>query len=148
MGKNWLVIAHRAGARIFARGADARTLELVDHLDNPEAHQHEREFGSDRPGRSVDSSRHGHHAMSNETPARDASAQKFARRIAERLEAARVAHELGQLALVAEPHMLGLLREALTPHTAALVSAELEKDLVHVADKDLPAYLEQADFWI
>lgn len=148
MGKNWLVIAHRAGARIFARGDDRHTLEVVEHMDNPQAHQPEREFGSDRPGRSVDSSRHGRHAMNNEAPAREASAQNFARRIAERLDAARVGHELVQLALVAEPHMLGLLREALSPHTAALVSAELEKDLLHVADKDLAAYLKQANFWI
>lgn len=148
MGKHWLVIAHRAGARIFARGDDPHTLEVVEHMHDPQAHQHEREFGSDRPGRSVDSSRHGRHAMTNETPAREASARTFARRIAERLDAARAAHEVVKLALVAEPHMLGLLREALSPHTAALVSAELDKDLVHVADKDLPAYLEQAGFWI
>ena len=43
--------------------------------------------------------------------------------------------------LVAEPRFLGMLRAALTPQTAALVSAVVEKDLVHVADHDLAAHL-------
>ena len=53
--------------------------------------------------------------MNNETPARDTSARRFAKQIADRLETARVGHELDPLALVAEPHRLGLWREALPP---------------------------------
>lgn len=146
--KNWLLVAHRGGARIFCRGAEPLSLECVARFEHPEAHLHEREFSSDRPGRSADSARDGRHAMTNETPAREASAQRFAGQIADYLEAARVGHALTRLALIAEPHMLGLLRAALSSETAAIVGEVLDKDLVHVADRDLASYLTQARFWI
>jgi protein required for attachment to host cells len=145
---NWLVVAHRAGARIFCRGDAPHSLECVARFEHPQAHLHEREFGSDRPGRATVSSRAGRHAMTNETPASETSLRMFAERIADYLETARLDHRLERLSLVAEPHMLGLLRAALTTGTAAIVTASLDKDLVHVADGDLASWLQDARFWI
>lgn len=104
---NWLVVAHRAGARIFCRGDAPHSLECVARFEHPQAHLHEREFGSDRPGRATVSSRAGRHAMTNETPASETSLRMFAERIADYLETARLDHRLERLSLVAEPHMLG-----------------------------------------
>jgi protein required for attachment to host cells len=43
--------------------------------------------------------------------------------------------------LIAEPKLLGELRDALPPHTASLVSATLDKDLGGISDRDLPAHV-------
>lgn len=144
MSKHWIVVAHRAGARIFSRDSDSHGLVPVTQIEHPTGHLHEREFGSDRPGRDASSARPGAHAMTNETPGRDHDLERFARVIAEHLRAARVAHDMTSVVLVAEPHLLGVLRAALDDGTATLVRGTLAKDLVHVPDRELPQYLADA----
>lgn len=138
----WIVVAHRAGARVFLQHGRNAALELVLTLDHPAGHLQDREFGSDRPGRSQDRAGPARHALVDETSPREESAQRFARELADRLAAARVAHECDALVLVAEPHMLGLLRSALDAHTKAMVRGSLARDLVHVADRDIAQYLD------
>ena len=142
MNKCWIVVAHRAGARIFLRRGHAPALELVEAIEHPRGRLQERDLGSDRPGRAYNSVGQSRHAMSNEHPMREHIAADFARELADKLQAGREARYFDALVLVAEPHLLGLLRAALDRATAALVSDTFTKDLVHVADADLPAHLE------
>jgi len=141
MSRQWVVIAHRSGARIFLRHGASMQLEPVATLSHAAGHLQEREFNSDRPGRTHDSAGPGRHAMGAENTAREHSAEQFASEISERLEAGRTAHAYAQLVLVAEPHMLGVLRAALSKQCTALVSASVTKDLVHVPDDELMSHL-------
>ena len=49
------------------------------------------------------------------------------------------------LVLVAAPRALGDLRAMLAPHAAGLVTRELDKDLVHLPQRDLEKHLLEAD---
>jgi protein required for attachment to host cells len=60
------------------------------------------------------------------------TAQRFARRIVQRLEQGRQQNEFGRLVLVAPPLMLGVLREELTAPLSKLVVEELSQELTRL----------------
>lgn len=141
MSDRWLVVAHRAGARIFSIHDHGRSLRLVEDLDHPRGRLHDGAIDADRPGRAYDSVGGGRHAMEREEGASERDAADFARVVAARLEQGRVEHACDAIVLVAEPRFLGLLRATLDRPTAALVGASLDKDLAHLAATDLAAQL-------
>ncbi len=79
--------------------------------------------------------------MEAHTDPRRALKRKFASVVVEKLEAALVMHAFDRLVLVAPPAMLGDLRIALTKPLSERVTAEIDKDLVEVADHDMCAHL-------
>lgn len=141
MNKTWILIAHRAGARIFENDGPGTGLKHVDAIAHPEGRLEDKALGSDKPGRSFDSHGPGRHALGKEHGPAETVAQEFAHALAARLDAGRTKHAYGKLVLVAEPRFLGMLRAALSPQTAALVSATLDRDLGGTADHDMPSHL-------
>lgn len=130
MDRIWVLVADSARARLFeASGAKAPLQEQTD-LVMPSARLQEQDLVSDRPGRSFDSGGEGRHAMEPTTPRKEVESDRFAARIAALLEAERVAGTYTRLILVAPPAFLGQLRGALTDPVRALVTSELNQDLV------------------
>jgi len=141
MSNTWILVAHRAGARLFESGGPGMGLRRIEEIPHPEGRLENRQIGSDKPGRSFDSHGVGRHALGKEHDEAETVAQAFAHKLAAHLDNARAKNAYTKLVLVAEPRFLGMLHAALPPHTAALVSAEVEKDLGHISDHDLPVHL-------
>jgi protein required for attachment to host cells len=137
----WVVVAHRAGARILAHCGPGTGLARVAELVHPEGRMRDRDFDADRPGRAFDSHGQGRHAMSREEPPHEHAAAEFARDLARHVDRSRQQHRFDALVLVAEPGFLGILRGALTDATAALVRGSVAKDLAKVPDRDLGDHL-------
>lgn len=144
MGKTWVLVAHRGGARFFESLGPGKALVRLEEMANPAGRLENRELGSDKPGRSFNSLGGSRHALGKEHDESETVARAFAIRLADHLDKARGRNAFGKLVLVAEPRFLGQLRAALSSHTAALVSASVEKDLVHVEDRDLAGHLGAA----
>jgi protein required for attachment to host cells len=141
MSKTWVLVAHRAGARLFESGVPGAGLRRIEEIPHPAGRLENRQIGSDKPGRSFDSHGAGRHALGKEHDEAETVAQAFAHKLAAHLDNARANNAFDKLVLVAEPRFLGMLRAALSAPTAARVSADVEKDLGHVSDHDLPAHL-------
>lgn len=133
-----VVVADQAEARLFLmRGASMR---LAATLENPSAHQHDRDLKSDRPGRVFDRAPAargrrgavGHHATGGERKPRRQLALGFARSIAVAAAANRRESAFDRLVLVAGPRFLGQLRRALPAGLRARIIAEVAKDWVHL----------------
>jgi protein required for attachment to host cells len=129
MTTTWVVAADSSVCRIFEAGEPAGALQELEVLTHPEARLRARELVSDRPGRTFDSKGAGRHAKEAPVGPKRHEAMVFAGRIADRLEAGRVAHAFDRLALVAAPKFLGLLRERLTPQVRARIVHEIAKNL-------------------
>jgi protein required for attachment to host cells len=131
MSKYRILVADQAEAIFY----DAPTLRAapkeVARISDPLAHLHDRDFGTERPGRTHESQGATRHSIQRENTPRRAEASRFARRIARRLDVARRKEEFEQLVVVAGPSFLGLVREELSGPTRALVAREIRKDLVH-----------------
>jgi protein required for attachment to host cells len=141
MARTWIVIAHRAGARIFEQEARGRELARIRELDNEAGRRHNREIDADRPGRVYDRMGQGRHAVSREDTPHEKAAEDFAKELAGELQKGRNENRFNEIVLAAEPRFLGMLRQALDEPTARLVTAELPKDLAEVRDDKLSGHL-------
>jgi len=147
-----IVVADQGEARFYDIVGPTAALQPAGRITDPKAHLHDRDFKSDRPGRVFDhapaaTGRRGavaHHGTGGERRPRKQEAQRFARQIAEQLEAAKP--EFDRMVLMAAPSFLGLLRVALSKSLRAKLVAEVPKDLVHQGEDALRAHLAQEIF--
>jgi len=134
-----IVVADQSEARFYDAEHRDGALHAAGVLTDPQAHLHDRDFKSDRPGRVYDhapdrGARRGataHHGTGGERRPRRHEAQLFARRIAEQVQLAYRQNAFDRLILMAPPGFLGLLREALPASVRAIVAGEVGKSLVH-----------------
>jgi len=125
----WIVVADSSRARIFTVDKPLGPLQELESLTHPQARLHEQDLTTDLPGRSFDSGGEGRHAMSQNTSPKEQESLKFAKRIADHLEAARVDGQCDKLVIAAAPRFLGQLRQYLSTTTAALIEQEIAKNL-------------------
>jgi protein required for attachment to host cells len=140
MPSTWILVAHRGGARLLESTGPGEGLALRQDLPNPQGKLKSKDLGSDEPGRAFDSHGGRHSFSQHQEPAAHLTEQ-FAKQLAALLEDGRTHNRYAHLVLVAEPHLLGLLRAALSAPTAALVTKTFDRDLGHVATHDLAKHL-------
>lgn len=127
--KTWILVADAAHSRIFENLGPGKGLRELPEEAREQTVPPTREIGTDRPGRTHDSAGTSRHAMAPRADWHDQASENFAKALGEHLNAARLKNAYDRLILVAPPKSLGLLRDALTPRTAAVVAAEINKDL-------------------
>jgi protein required for attachment to host cells len=136
MSNTWVVIADSSRARIFTVDKPLSPLQELETLTHPQARLHEQDLTTDLPGRAFDSTGEGRHAMGQNTSPKEQESLKFAKRVADRLEAARIDGHYGKLVIAAAPRFLGQLRQHLSTTTTALIAQEIAKNLTqHPADE-------------
>ena len=100
-------------------------------LSSEESHKPARDLKSDRPGRSLGSSRSGvRHAIEPHHDYHKLEKHKFAARVAAVLDKAMVTGGYDELVLVAPRRSIGELRTLLSEKTLACIRQEVAKDLV------------------
>ncbi|MFO1434184.1 MAG: host attachment protein [Candidatus Competibacteraceae bacterium] len=140
----WVVVADSSRARIFKAETALGPLQELAALAHPEARLHAQDLTSDLPGRSFDSSgQGGRHAMEQNLDPKENEALKFARQIAEYLEDGQNENRFAKLVLVAAPKFLGHLRQSMSDRVAALVSQEIDKNLVQQTVEDIRRHLPE-----
>jgi protein required for attachment to host cells len=138
---SWILTANRTGARIFDK--QGGMLTLLETIENEQGRLRDRDIDSDRPGRAFDRATSARHALSTEESPHERIVKAFARGLADKLRQARLAGRFERLVIVAEPHMLGLIREALDVVTARTVIASVAKDLAQVPVDELAGHLPE-----
>lgn len=144
MNRTWFLVAHRAGARIFEHAGPGQPLTLVESIAHEAGRKKSSEIDSDAPGMTFSRVGPSRHPYSVEESAHERVATNFARELGTRLADGRTANRFKKVVLVAEPRFLGMLRDALDPHTAALVVGTVHKDLAHVPEHALAEHLGDA----
>jgi protein required for attachment to host cells len=153
--RRYVVVADGGAARILRASRSAASAEAgreggvelaeVARLENPAAHLPSRELVSDRTGRVFDSgSRTGrgaktrtrHGAQSDYDP-HAVILERFAARLAQRLDADRRRGRYAELVLIAGPKFLGVLRPQLPAAVSRLVTREIARDLVKAEDEQI-----------
>jgi len=142
--RTWILVAHRAGARIFAHTSPHQPLTLVETIDHPEGRLRNHDLDADAGGRTHDSMGAHRHAMETEHSATDHLAEVFAKTLVGKLRAGREAKACDRIILVADPRMLGKLRDVMDAFTAAAADRSLDKDLGNLPDTEVTEYLVKA----
>jgi protein required for attachment to host cells len=141
MGNLRIVVADQTEAVFYETASLRAEPREIARIRNPAGQKQERELVTDRPGRGHSRFGTNRYSMSNGSTARREYAERFARRIARRLDKARRSEEFGDLIVVAGPTFLGLMRENLSPLTRARVVHEVRKDLVRSPVQALRTHL-------
>ena len=134
MSRIRIVVADQAEAIFYDTASLRARPKEVARISDPLAHQHNRDFSSDRPGRSYESFGSARHAIAGENDPRQQEAVRFAKRISRRLDTARRSDEFDELIVV-----------ELSKPTRARVVHEIRKDLVHGSVEALRRHLPEAE---
>lgn len=138
--KTWVLVADRIRGRVYEWTAGG--LELVQSFDHPEGRIEDQSLEAGRPARSFDRHAQGRAAPDRGTSPHERAAFAFAGQLAAFLDRGRQQTGVSNIVLVAEPHLLGMLRQQLTPATAQIVIGSLTKDLHAVPDREIPRHLQ------
>lgn len=140
MEHTWIVVADSSRARILSAHSRVQAPTDVEALAHPEGRMKSQELTSDRPGRAFDSSGDGRHGM--EPPDLHHHHQEvFAKEIVDYLEKGRNSGKFVQLALVAPPAFLGVLRQKMNGHLGKLVTHTVQKNLLEQDNETIRAQL-------
>jgi protein required for attachment to host cells len=138
----WIVIVDGEHARFVQPGAD-NVLRTTNSLDSASAHLRSRDIGTDRPGRSLESSGGTHHAVGERHDLHAMEKERFVRLIGEQLNTAAARGEFDELVLIAPPRALSELRDALDAAARPKLVGTLEKDLVKTPDHELLPHVRE-----
>jgi protein required for attachment to host cells len=150
MKTTWVVVADEAIARILQWNKDDKELEPVEELTDPAAHADGADLRRDAYGRragATTQSANTNTSSRQSSPANVTSsageaeqhleAEDFAKRVATRLTEAFQQNRFEELRIVAAPRFLGLLRKAMGTQVAGVVTDELDKDLIHMDNREI-----------
>lgn len=128
-----IVAGDRGRARIFSLERETdEMLELAD-LVNPAVHLHERELSRDRQGRGLSRTHGSRVALGRSHPHKRLSSMRFARQVAEAIEAHCRQQRYLHIYLLADPEFVGLLRPQLA---AKELTTDLQVILKNITRSD------------
>lgn len=141
MQSKWIALVDASRARIFAlNNSELEELYTLNHL---QSRLHAGDLRTGGNGHVIDKNTKKASLRRTEpavTPEQK-EAEVFAKEIAVFLREHRVAHDFEALMLVAEPKMLGNLREKLDQATANTVAVTIDKNLTRHPSEDVLAHL-------
>ena len=139
--RTWIVLADATSARLYAPGRPHRDWALVAELQHPEGRARDSDLVTDKPGR-VKQSKGYRSAMEPPTPPKKVEVKKFARRLAAALEDGLLRDAYERLILVAPPGFLGVLRGELSDRVRGRIAALVDKDYLHLDQRQARERLE------
>ena len=135
--KRWIVVADGSQARIYSTRDRNPKLKLVRQLTHPESREQGLDLLPNRPDRIQHNGEMTARGGMDPSSVHHEEQRKFARILAEALDASCSGHEFDELVLVAAPKFLGYLRTSLSAQVGRRVIQELPKDLVNAAPPEV-----------
>ena len=133
--KKWIVVANRISARIYSE----KPFKAIATLKNPLGKERNRSLSYDKPGfsKAKFGGTSNTHSLTGEKDPHEDAALSFAKEIRDYLKEQTHQNKVDELLVVAEPKMMGRIRENL-PKDILNKCKWLSKDLGHVPDTEIP----------
>jgi protein required for attachment to host cells len=142
----WILIADGSRARLIANQRSAEGYKQVIDTDFIADKRSTHDLGSERPGRTHDSTGEARHAMQSPTDAHREEKRHLAQRVSDFLEEQRRQKAFERLIVIAAPQALGDLRNNFSSSLQNMVVEEINKDLtmfsLHELQAKLPALIK------
>lgn len=127
----WVIVADESAATVYSRKSRRGPLTELFALTNEVGRKKTGDLISDRGGRSFDSHGQGRHTMAKEkTGPKKHAAIAFAKKIANRINKAIHDGTCDEIALIAAPRFLGILRDALSKAGNVDAAVTIDKEMV------------------
>jgi protein required for attachment to host cells len=142
MNTVWIVVCNAIRARIFASMDPSAEWQMISAFDHPEGRESDASLSRDNAGsRSPPGSSVHHNSLSPRTTPKNVGVASFARTIVDALDQGVRSRQFGHLVIVAPPHLLGILRKALTPELKKHLLSTVAKDFAHTSAHELASLL-------
>ena len=144
--QTWWVVANGSEAVIYKYLAAGTALEELGGVGNGTRRYRNQDLVTDRPGvmSGGGSHIHGKDAMTSETSPSDKAKQDFAKEVIDELDQARRQDKLHGVDIIAEPSMLGLLRDAMDNNMHKLIDKSVSKDGIGKSQEALLNLIKKA----
>ncbi len=139
--RTWILIANGTQARTVSHIGIGHGFQDIEGMVFTDENAKTGDINSDRPGRTFDSSGSGRHSMEAPTDPQRHKKHNFAGFLAQQVKEKFQQSAFDRLIIAAAPAMLGDIRKALPKEVNSIVSAELAKDLCHIANSELDEHL-------
>jgi protein required for attachment to host cells len=136
------VIADGGHAR-FVQSAENNALHTIEVMDSIDAHKHDRDLVSDRPGRTFESASATRHAYAPRHDPHDMAKDRFTSLVAAKVNEDFAAELFNEIVLVAPAHVLAELTDGLDASVKAKIRGSLANDLVKTPDDELWPHLKE-----
>ena len=141
--RTWILVADGARARIFVNNGPGKGIEEMQGSAFENALPPSRDIGSDKPGRSFNSTGFVRHAIEPGSDPHRERKREFLGHVAHYLDKARRRGDFERLVIVAPPPALGDLRAEMDPKLRQLVTVEIAHDLVEHSRNDVSKHVEK-----
>lgn len=130
MRDTWIVIADSSRGLVMTVQGGLGDPEVIKRFEHSESRAKSSGLMADRRARTKPRSKESVRgaAMARPTPPREVEARRFSRELAEFLRLGRAHNQYRKLILVAPPHFLGLLRDAIDGPVALSIEATVAKN--------------------
>jgi protein required for attachment to host cells len=136
------VIADGGHAR-FVQPAENNALRTIEAMDSIDAHKHDRDLVSDRPGRTFESASATRHAYAPRHDPHDTAKDRFTSLVAAKINEDSAAELFNEIVLVAPARVLAELTHGLDASVKAKIRGSLANDLVKTPDDELWPHLKE-----
>jgi len=137
--QSWLVVADASQATFYKYTDNGKDLEALTGLGNSLGRQQDQDIVTDRPGvmSGGGSNIHGKDAMRVETTPADKAKEDFTKELVERLDKARKEDKLESIDIIAEPQVMGLIRQNCSSQLAKLIDRTASKNGSQMTTQEL-----------
>ncbi len=138
-----VITANASKCRLYQLNKNKSELVFYKEIAHPENRLKSSELTADKSGHyKSPNGRKG--AYSPHMDAKDIKIDDFSREIARELNNERNHHQYDHLIFIAPPHMTGLVQQHLDKHVKELIAKDIQKDLLHLSQHDLMAFLKDS----
>jgi protein required for attachment to host cells len=130
----WVLVANRAGAKLFERRTSEDGVALVRTIDHPDGRLERSAFNADRSGRAFQRHGGGSSSLEKAHDPVEQEADRFAHRLADIVRDGGTHEAFQRLVLVAGPRLLGRLKKALRKPASDRLTRTVPKDIASFAD--------------
>ena len=139
----WVLLADSSHGRLYSVAQKGDPWTLVKEYEHPASRISEGGMSADQPGRVHGSSFRGTRTkMELKTSPKEVEFEHFAHELAEVLHDGHGQQAYDRIVLVAPPHFLGLLRKEINGTVSKLIGASVDKDYLHLNQRDLHKQLD------
>lgn len=137
----WVITTDTNTCRIYYYKKKPTQLTLLKEIKHPESKLKNSDLVSDKQGHyKANDAAHGNYSPHME--AKEIEIDNFSRVIANELDQGRNKQSYEKLIIIAPPQMSGLLFQHINKHVKELVTNNIQKDLLHLADHELLEFLQ------
>ncbi len=139
----WVLIADGSRGRLYSVLQKGAPWTLIKEYTHPASRVSEGGLTDSPPGRTHGSVAGGaRSSMESKTSPKEVQLEHFAHELSGALTEGHGKQAYNRIVLVAPPHFLGLLRKTITDTVSKLIVGALNKDYMHLSEKDMRVHVE------